>query len=168
MRRNMTVGRWHRPGRHHLANIEGTRGGTRAERSVCWKTPSRISRETAGLSGWPSSEPCTAEADGQVLRCDPSAGGTCSADAPLSRRCPKRYRRRFSASEGWGVREVLLRHRKVDKEGLPKREPFSRAFRWPEPYGRFRRGRYSNEAVRCAFRCPLGRTSSLRAVREDG
>ena len=145
-----------------------TYGDTRAYTPVCRKLPSRTSRETAGLSGWPSSEPDTAEADGRVLRYDPSVCGTCSEDAPLSRNFPKRCPQRSCASEGWGVREVLRRHRKVDKEGLPKRAPISRAFRWPEQYGHFRRGRYSNEAVQCAFRCPLEKAFFLRAAREDG
>jgi hypothetical protein len=134
---------------------------TRAREPVWPRTPVRPvpeGRKSAGLSGWPSSEPCKAGAGGRLLQCDPSACETCSEDEPLSRCCPKRFRRRFCASEDWAAREVLLRHRRVDREGLPGRGPFSRAFRWPERCGHFRRGRYSSEAVRCAFRCPLGRT----------
>src|ERR1700737_1193995 len=144
-----------RPGWGRLGNIKATGGDARAWEPVWRRKTSRPSRETAGLSGWPSSEPCRAGADGQVLQCDPSACGTCSEAEPLSRNCPKRYRRRFCACEDWGVRVVPLRHRKVDKEGLPKRGPSFPAFQWQEPYGRFLRVKCSSVGVRCAFRCPL-------------
>jgi len=153
-------------GRVHIAKT--MRDDPRASVPVCRQEPSRWTRETAGLSGWPSSEPCKAGADGRLLQCDPSACETCSADAPLSLNSPTQYRQRSFASEGWGVPVVLHRHRRVDRVGLPKRVPSSPASQWPELYGHFQRGKYSNEAVRYAFRYPLGRTSFLRAVREDG
>src|ERR1700674_436910 len=99
---------WLGPGWVCLGDIWTARGDARACEPVCRRKPSRNSRETAGLSGWPSSEPCRAGADGPVLECDPSACGTCSEDELLSRSCPKRYRQRSCASEDWGVREVLL------------------------------------------------------------
>src|SRR5580704_14093182 len=157
---------WVRPGWGRVHTAKTTRSDARASTPVCRIKPSRWSRETAGLSGWPSSEPCKAGAGGRLLQCDPSVCETCSEDEPLSRRCPRRSRRRFCASEGWEARVALLHHRRVGRVGLPGREPFSRAFRWPEPYGHFRRARYSSEAVRCAFRCPLGSTFFLRARRE--
>ncbi len=171
------VGRdWRGPAENHFRAKDAilvNRGGWEP---VCGRSP-ESSRETANLhfgmfrvnvSGWPSSEPCKAGADGRLLQCDPSACETCSADAPLSRNCPKRYRRRSCASEGWGVREVLLRHRRVDRVELPKRAPFSRAFRWPEPYGHSQHAIYSSEEVPFVFRYPLESIFFLRAAREDG
>ena len=157
---------WLRPGWDHLGDIRYTHGDARAYEPVWRRKPSRPGRENAQLSGWPSSGPSRAGADGQVLQCDPSACGTCSEDVPLSRSCPKRYRQRSCASEDWGVRVVPLRHRKVDKGGLPKRAPSFPVFQWQERYGRFLRGKCSSVGVRCAFRYPLGRTSLLRAKRE--
>src|SRR6266566_5154704 len=156
---------WLRPGWDYFSNFNGD---ARACEPVCRRRPARSSRETAGLSGWPSSEPCTARADGRVLLSGPSACGTCSADAPLSPYCPKQYRQRSCASEDWGVREVPLRHRRVGRVGLPKRGPFFPASQWLELYGRFPRVRCSNAGVRCAFRYPLGKTFFPRAKREDG
>src|SRR5712692_2966197 len=92
---------WLRPGWNHLANITGD---ARAYEPVCRRMPSRLSRETAGLSGWPSSEPCRAGADGRVLQSDPSVCGTCSKGAPLCPNYPKQYRQRSCASEDWGAR----------------------------------------------------------------
>src|SRR5579872_2712021 len=131
------------------------------ERSV------RVGRRPAGLSGRPSSEPCTAGDGGRLLQCGPSACETCSEDEPLFRCCPTQFRRRSCASEGWAVPAAPLHRRRVGRVGLPGREPFSRVFQWPERYGHFPRGRYSSGAVRCAFRCPLGKTSFLRVERED-
>src|SRR5580704_9424117 len=146
---------WVRPGWGRVHTAKTTRSDARASTPVCRIKPSRSSRETAGLSGWPSSEPCKAGAGGRLLQCDPSACETCSADVPLSLNCPRRYRQRSYASEGWGVPAVLHRHRTVDRVGLPKRVPSSPASQWPELYGHFQRGKYSNEAVQYAFRYPL-------------
>src|ERR1035437_3670181 len=159
---------WGRPGWGEFRDINTTCGETWAFERVCQRRTSRPGRDTAGLSGWPFSEPCKAGADGHLLEYDPSACGTCSEDEPLSRTCPKQYRRHSCASEDWGVRVVLLRHRTVDKGGLPKRGPFFRVFQWQEPYGRFPRVKCSSVAVQYASRYPLERTSFLRAEREDG
>src|ERR1700730_14741643 len=107
------------------------------------------------LSGWPSFEPCTAEADGQVLRSDPSVCGTCSEAEPLFRYCPKQYRQRSCAWEDWGEREVLLRHKRVDRVGLRERGPFFPVFQLQEQYGRFPREKCNSVEARFAFRCHL-------------
>src|SRR6202158_820478 len=153
MKQRVWIVLWLRRGWDRVANIKATRGNARASEPVWRRKTSRPSRETARLSGWPSSEPCRAGADGQVLRCDPSACGTCSEDEPLSRNCPKRYRQRSCASGDWGVQGVLLRHRRVGRVGLREREPSSPAFQWLEQYGRFPRVKCSTVGVRCAFRC---------------
>src|SRR5579872_3919497 len=147
MKESVKVIIWPRPGWGRLDNFRTFGREARAYKPVCRKIPSRLCRDTAGLSGWPFSEPCKAGADGRLLRCDPSTCETCSVNEPLFLNCPIQYRQRSYASEGWGVPAVLLRHRTVDRVGLPKRAPFSPTFRWPERYGHFPRGKCSNEAV---------------------
>src|ERR1700731_172415 len=152
---------WPRPG-------WGRRDNSRACKPVCQRKPYHVNPEGGRLSGWPSFEPCTAGADGQVLRCDPSACGTCSEAEPLFRYCPKQYRQRFCAWEGWGEREVLLRHRKVGRVALRARVSFLPVFQWLERYGLFPRNKCSSVEPRFTFLCRLGKTSFLRAAREDG
>src|SRR5579872_4098349 len=156
------------PGWSRLDNNRETFVNSRAWEPVCRRAPNRAGREGRRPSGWPSSEPCTAGADGQVLQFDPSVCGTCSKGEPLSRYCPKQYRQRSCAWEGWGEREVLLRHRRVGRVGLRERGPFFPVFQWLEQYGHFPREKCSSVEARFAFLCPLGKTSFLRAAREDG
>jgi hypothetical protein len=158
---------WVRPGWSEFRDINTTCSAIRTFEPFGQRRSSRPRRDTAELSGWPFSEPCTAGADGHFLQYEPSACGTCSEDEPLSRTCPKRYRRRSCASEDWGVRVVLLRHRTVDKGGLPKRGPFFPVFQWLERYGRFPRVKCSSVVSRYVSRCPLEKTCVLRAARED-
>src|SRR5690349_11724274 len=153
---------WHRPEGHRLG--DGEAPAKRALELVCRRKRSRLDRENAGSSDWPSSEPCTTGADGRVLRSDPSVCGTCSKGEPLFRCCPKRCRQRSCVSEDWGVREALLRHRRVDKVGLRERGPSFPVFQWLEQYARFPREKYSSVEARFASRYHLGKISFLRAV----
>jgi hypothetical protein len=159
---------WLGPGSGRLGQNKAARENPRACRLVCRTERSHVSRETAGLSDWPSFEPYKAGADGQVLQFDPSVCGTCSEGEPLFRYYPKRYRQRSCASVGWGVREVPLRHRRVGRVGLRERGPSFPVFQWLEQYVRFPREKYNSAEVRCVSQYPLGKTSFLRARHEDG
>src|ERR1035437_9813540 len=57
-----------RPRWSEFRDINTTCGDTWAFESVCQRRTSRPGRDTAGLSGWPFSEPCKAGADGHLDR----------------------------------------------------------------------------------------------------
>src|SRR5258708_9363266 len=74
----------------------------------------------------------------------------------------------ISAWAGSVFAAVLSHGRTVDRAGTQEHGPAFPTFRWLGSYGRFPRGKYSNEASQYVFRCRPEKASLPRAFRASG